>query len=457
MRLLGLPLFWVVATTAVGAAAEPRERGGDRYDLAVRAETHASLFQRALLPGPEGAIVSTRTVVPLYEYVSLRADDLDTPFAKDSVDFELSGWGSRLLGQRGNEPGFDGDLQTAFVRYHQGPIAVRLGRQNVAGGAARFSRFDGAELTAALGAGTSVEAYGGFSVLPRWNHRATYQYLGAVPEVALRNPEAFGTTDRSHYWLAGGRLGWAAEMAAAGLSFHEQREDRGLSRRELGADGRITLAPSTRLGATALMELDRLALADLRGFLDLSPVKELALTFDVVHTEPALLLSHASVLSVFSTDSYDELGGTVAFEAARWLRLDAAGYEELYTDASPGSRGELAARVLADRAHRTFLRVSYTRFVAPSNGYFALRTSLSREFSRALLATLDAYGYFYDRPIHGYRTSSVGTGALTVRATPALSITWGSSLASSPYARLDAQTLLDLALDLDLGTRGRRP
>jgi hypothetical protein len=129
-------------------------------------------------------------------------------------------------------------VQTAYARYRHGPLALRLGRQNFAGGAARYARFDGLSLGAALGGGFEAEAYGGFTVLPRWDARPGYHHLGAASDSLLRNPDALPDPERSGYLLGGGRLGFAASRGNAALSFHEQHEPDGLTRRTLGIDGR---------------------------------------------------------------------------------------------------------------------------------------------------------------------------------------------------------------------------
>jgi len=76
------------------AAAEPATNGKvarpDHFDLSVHGEMYGELFRRALLPGPSGSIVEADTVAPLYEYLSLRAQDIDAPWRPDSVDVELA-------------------------------------------------------------------------------------------------------------------------------------------------------------------------------------------------------------------------------------------------------------------------------------------------------------------------------------------------------------------------------
>lgn len=233
--LLALVLWALIAPWARAESTRSSDLGLDRYELSVQSETYAQLFRRALLPGPNGSLVSTDTVAPLHEYVSLRATDLDTAWRKDSLDFELAAWGRAWFGPRNAERPFEGDVQTANVHYRHGPVSLRLGRQVVAGGAARFARFDGLGVEAELGAGITARAYGGFTALPRWNQRPYYDHLGAASDSLLRDSEALEAAPRHKYWLAGARLGWASAERRAGLSFHEQRERSGLSQRSLGA------------------------------------------------------------------------------------------------------------------------------------------------------------------------------------------------------------------------------
>jgi hypothetical protein len=102
------------------------------------------------------------------------------------------------------------------------------------------------------------------------------------------------------------------------------------------------------------------------------------------------------------------------------------------------------------------VRLSYTRVAAPGNGYHSLRTSLSRRLPRHLTGTLEAYGYFYDNPIRSYDTSYVYAGTLSYDAGTRLSLLWGASVMRSPYASLDAQTLVRASYAFDFPARGPR-
>jgi hypothetical protein len=468
-RAIALLVLVAFALTAATASAQAVERRGtpvaassegavppptDRLELSAHGETYLQLFRRALLPGPNGALVEAEEAAPLHQYVGLEARDIDTPWRKDSVDLELSSWGRAWLGRSELEPSFDGDVQTASLRYHQGPFWVRLGRQQAGGGAARFARFDGVMLGAEAGLGWFAAAYGGFTVLPRWNQRPGYHHLGNAADSLLRDPQAEPT--RSGNWVTGGRLGYGTARLSASASAHEERDAALLSHRSLGIDGRATLSDRASSGGSALVELDARRLANARLWLDTTPHPLLDVSAEFFRVEPALLLSRQSVLSVFSTANYSELGGSATWRALPELRLETNGYVELYHAARAGARSEVALRLLVDRSRQTLLRVAYARVLASDNGYHSVRLSLSRQLQPRLLSTLEAYGYFYDRPILGYVTSSVYAGTLAYQALDALDLMLGGSVAHTPYAAFDAEAMLRVSYAFDAAPRRNR-
>jgi len=69
---------------------------------------------------------------------------------------------------------------------------------------------------------------------------------------------------------------------------------------------------------------------------------------------------------------------------------------------------------------------------------------------------LEAYGYFYDHPILGYDSSVVYAGTLSYEANARWSLLWGASVLRSPYAALDAQTLVRASYVFDFPAR-RQP
>jgi len=451
-----LGLFCLYSVAALAREPSPPSTGApepDRFTLVAQSETYLQLYRRALLPGQNGASVPTETAVPIHEYLSANARDVDAPWQKDAISIEFAAW-ARLWPTRSSlERPFDGDVQTANVRLQAGPVWAAVGRQQVAGGAARYVRFDGVRLgTQQLG--FFAEGYGGFTVLPGWNEQPGYDALGdAADELLVYQPPR---PRRGEQWLVGARAGYASLPASASLSFHEQRRDAELDRRSLGLDVATRLLGLASLGGSALLELDSQRFADTRLWADAAPHPLIDVGIEAVHTEPALLLSRQSVLSVFSTNGYEELGGTFRLRASSWLRFDANGYLDLYGQDGPGARAQVAARANLGVLNPTIVRVAYARVVAPENGYHSLRTSFSRQLSQSLGSTLEAYGYVYDSPIAKSSTSLLCAGTLAYRWAEPFELLWSGSLAHSPYATLDAQTMLRANYRFDTPSRARQ-
>jgi hypothetical protein len=460
MRALNQSSFAVlILLVAPPAMAEPEASGSqtDQYDFYAHGETYVELFCRALLPGPRGAIVRTETLAPIHQYVLLNVSDLDAAWRNDSIDLELAAWGGAGFGEGNSGELFSGDVHTAFFGYRHGPLRLRFGRQLTAGGAARYSRFDGIAAEAELGEGFDARAYAGWTVLPRWNERPSYEYLGAAADSELRDPDALPEPERSNYWLAGGRFGFRSKRAESGVSFHEQHETGGLTRRDLGLDARAEIASRLSGAANAILDLDAQRFADARLWLDFAPTEAFEASVEALHTEPALFLSRQSVLSVFSSAGYDELGGSASARVLEPLTLEGGSWLHSYPAARIGSRSEATARLHVDRSGRLVALLTYTRLIAPTNGYHALRTALSRRLLPMLTSSLEAYWYVYDEAIRGVDVSTVYAGTLSIKPSEAFSALWGASLTRSPYARVDAQTQIRLTYDFDLGPGRERP
>ena len=297
---------------------------------------------------------------------------------------EFAAWGRVWPTSTSLERPFDGDVQTASVRLDAGPAWTRIGRQQIAGGAARFARFDGITV-GARHAGLFAEGYGGFTVLPRWDARMGYHQLGSQEDTLLtyQPPSA-----RHSHWLAGGRLGYQLARVSGSVSFHDEQVEGAVDHRNLGLDLGAQPFEEASLGGSALIDLDSGRFGQARLWADTTPHPLFNVGAEFLHAEPALLLSRQSIFSVFTTDGYEEFGGTLTARVLRWLRLDAQGYIEAYEKTGFGSRGEVAARVAFGRVNPTLLRVAYARVLAPQNGYQGVRASFSRKLSPRVSATL---------------------------------------------------------------------
>ncbi|HEX6765298.1 MAG TPA: hypothetical protein VF103_07460, partial [Polyangiaceae bacterium] len=307
-----LSLLWALPSSAEDdrkpAARSGADDSADRYVLDARSETYLQFFQRALLPGPNGAIVDTETAAPLTEYVTVDARNVDALGRKDSVDLEVSAWGQLWPTSSSYERPLDGDLQVASLRYDAGPAWARFGRQQVAGGAARFARFDGVTVGAGEKLGFFAQGYAGFGVLPRWNGQPGYHRLGSAEDEILNDTGP--PQERGSNWLAGGRIGYTMPRLSGSVSFHEGHETGGLGQRNLGLDLGAQPFEVASIGMKTLLEVDSMRFANVRAWVDTTPFPRLDLGAEFARAEPALLLSRQSVLSVFSTDGYEEYGGS---------------------------------------------------------------------------------------------------------------------------------------------------
>ena len=448
------------AESAPAAPARAVERRPDADQTTVRVDsaTYVRYFQRALLPGPGGALVESTSTAPLYEYAAVRIDGIDTPWKKDSVDVELAGWANVNLGDAEGGLRADGDVTVASVRHRLGPAYVTVGRQLRVGGAARFSRFDGASAGVRAPFGVGADAYGGWSVLPRWSQQPGYHLLGSASDTLLRNPEALPPTSRNGYWLAGGRAYYAYRTKAElGVSFHEQREAGNLGRRDVAADLRIAPWEVVSLSGQAMMDADSWSLADARGVLEVAPLRCISITGEYLHTDPSLFLSRQSLFSVFATNAFDEAGGTVTWRPvlAPQLQLAGGGFVEMFRDGEAGYRANGRLRY-SMRRDRVVGQVAYTRVHEMQNGYHGGRISLGvRPIEQAAL-NFEGYLYLYDETIRGASSSLVGAANAEWSPSRLFSLLVGGSLARTPYASLDAQGLVRAIVHFETRAGGAR-
>jgi hypothetical protein len=424
----------------------------DRFDLRVQSATYLRFFQRALLPGPSGATVSTDTLVPAYEYASLRAADLDTPWGNDAMDVELSAWGGATMGDATAERRAQGDLTLANVRHRFGPAYVRLGRQVIVGGAARYAAFDGVAAGAETRFGLSADVYAGFTVLPLWSQRPGYAQLGSVADTLARSPDAVEPPGRAGTWLAGLRSQYRlGRRASVGLGFHEQRERSALEHRNLALSAQATPADPVTVAVQGIVDADHFRLADGRLWVDVYPTETLSVSAEYLRVDPALFLSRQSVLGVFAVDSFDEVGADATWRPRGPFAVGGGLYVERFASSERGARATVHGR--ASKGPVT-VQLVVGRVADVSNGYWSERTSLGWAPASAVAFTLEQYLYFYDQSIRRVRASTVEAATAEWSATRAVRLMLSGSAVRSPYAALDLQALLRLQVDIEAARSG---
>src|SRR6185295_9689316 len=269
------------------------------------------------------------TAAPLLELVSVDAWGLSAPGVRDAR-VHVSTWGALGLldlPARGSVSG-DVDLAYAEGRLLEDHLRLVVGRQLIAGGAARFLQLDGLFAEYSLARRLRVTAWGGAPVAARFN---------------VRQGDA----------AAGGRVAWAPSWDSELGASYALVLDRGVvARSDAGVDGRW--APSNALWITghALWSAaeSRIVEAELAPHWRALPSLELALSARQV--APDLLVPRSSILSVFAEPERDELGAIAVWEVRPELAVTADA-RAAWLSGSPG--GDAGARLAARVAPGTLV------------------------------------------------------------------------------------------------------
>jgi len=431
------------ASTATGRPPSSDFSAATADILAVEAysSTYATLFQRALLPGPAGSRVGVQTELPVYEYGLIRVVDADAPWLKNSLDMELSLWASSRATDNSDERLFDGDISVASITHRVGRGYVKLGRQYVTEGAARFSHLDGVSAGIRTEPGVALSGYAGWTVLPRWDDLPNYSHFGSPAEALVESPDDLPSSNRGGYWMGGARVGYSQRAGEVGLSFHEQREHSALGRRDVALDLHIDGSQAVDGNARALMDVDSRGLADAFVGLGLHPVRELDVAVEYRRMTPTLLMSRQSVLSVFAVERFDEAGSELRWHATPGVVLFGGGFVEWFRNDGSGYRSRMGTKISPDRGHRLLLQIEYSRVLEPNNGYHGSRFSIAYRVSNPITVTAEQYAYLYDAPISGFDASTVHALTAAYHPNQHIGLMLGGSVFHSPYAALDAEVL----------------
>jgi len=206
----------------------------------------------------------------------------------------------------GTKPGLTGDVLVLalHMREPHGYGELRVGRFVVATGAIFPVQIDGAEAIGRTPWGSTLEAFGGAPVVPR-----------------------FGA--RTYDWLAGVRVAQhVASTVTMGVSYMQRRDDGEISNEELGADFAAAPAPWLDVAAKGAYDLTSPGIADGRVS---AATRVDAYRFELFASEqsPGRLLPATSLFSVLGDFPSEMIGGTVRWAAAPRLDVLASGAGQL--------------------------------------------------------------------------------------------------------------------------------
>lgn len=107
-----------------------------------------------------------------------------------------------------------------------------------------------------------------------------------------------------------------------------------------------------------------------------------------------------------------------------------------------------------DDAERLQLIGEYVRVGAGTNGYHNVRAAVRFRVTEVFTASADGAVYAYDSPVRNTSVSSMVFGNLEYAFLPHLRFMISGSLASTPFAALDAQLLGRAVFELNSPSAG---
>lgn len=325
--------------------------------------------------------------VPFYQYLTVDMNKLGAGFS-----VHASGWGRGDITSNGSggDRG-DGQLLYAYLQWQDPSNArrvLRLGRQFLYGGPSsmRSQYVDGAYFKSDIIAGLGVEVMGGSPVVSQ-------------------------ITDRSGDYVAQGRLYHVWEnRSEIGAGYRIARDDNQRSREDVGFDLWLNPFGKIEVLGYAIYDLIGEQFADANLTTAFFPVRKVKIAADVTHTIPALLLSHTSIFTVFSSSSYDKLslGGTY-FINDRWT-ADAKLQGFVYSDGSKLLRAGAEGGYRYGDKKQGKVALSAYRLEELQNGVTELRTYTNYRLREKLTCSLDLYGYLFDQQVQERNYSVTGIG-----------------------------------------------
>jgi len=420
---------------------------------AVRADTVEASSTTLLLLGQEpryrgGSKPELVTVAPVFEILTITARDIENGFS-DDLRIVLSTWGAIDLAERRWDAGtnggrLSGDVTTGYVqaKFLERRLTLRAGRSMIATGVARMMQLDGGHAVVVVPisrAQLSVSGYAGVPTSQRFQTRdgvkswnpvgGTLAYGGRVA-VGLPIPGIAGR---------GLELGTSANVVTDGDE---------TVREEVGADFR--LQPFKRSNLTlagfGTFSLPERRLAEVSGAVTVSATSKLHVTADARHVEPSLLLSRNSILSVFTTSVWTEVGGGVTYDLGRGLSTGV----DLHVRAEPGADGS-GSELGSDARARVSWESGPTKaglelfnLDAYANGYFGTRVWARRTLGKAFV-TGDVLGTLFRDDVNGQGESITGTLTAGYQLPLGFTAVLSGSAGMTPYLEQNYDLMAKLA------------
>ncbi|HUT76092.1 MAG TPA: hypothetical protein VM285_00305 [Polyangia bacterium] len=441
-----------------------------RTRLSGRSRSEMFFSQRPRMTDLGGGRYGVRTadVFPFYETLELRADEI----GHKGLSIHFQGWAGLDLADVYFDQRFVADPTYLYLQFRDYGADFKVGRQQVYTGAARGLHLDGAHLSYETPIHLGVEVLGGLVVSP---YRGPEWYREQPANLGYDDFGAgFSDWERDGDYAAGGRIFYrVAGKVSAGFSLLHVTELHEIDRQLFGAE--LDTTPVKWLGATAgaVMDIQSAKLQDANLGLDFYPHEVLSFGVDYRHADPTLYLSQMSIFSVFSTEEYDAVGGTVRLSPLSWLGFDAGYHHRFYSwieqqQAADGSE-EYGATVdqgyelLVGAAARFagqqggLVRLDYRRLGQEEQGLHQVRLGAAVPVGvPGLKAAANAYLDFYDEKVNSADTGLLGDVGLFWISGP---FDVGGSFAAglTPFAEHELRGMVRFIYRFDVSFVEQRP
>jgi hypothetical protein len=392
--------------------------------------------------GQPGQPFNLDDVATAFEIVSITARDVANPVATD-LTFVLRTWAAYDIADHrwdnGTGSNLTGDLQTAYAegRLIGRRLTLRLGRTQVATGVARMVHLDGGEAVLVLPAGFRVSGYVGAPVTQRFGTRSSLVSWNAV----------------GGDLAAGGRVGWSLALPGApgrgldlGASYNTVQDGSDPVREEAGVDARLRLIDPLVLAAFGSYSLYDARVSEGVVRAAWTATRLVLVEADYRYVAPDLLLARNSILSVFSAEERQSIGGGATFRLARGLRAGAT-YHAIIEPTGEAGKTELGheadARVEWERGP-TVAGVEGFFLDAFDNGYVGGRLFGRRELGRAFAAA-DVLAHVFREKVNGEDLAFTGTLTLGYELLHGLSAVVSGRAGVTPFMEQTFEFMAKLA------------
>ena len=324
----------------------------------------------------------------------------------------------------GATPSVTGDVLVLSVRLREphGYAEARAGRCVLATGAVHPVQIDGAQVIARAPWGSTVEAFGGLPVVPR-----------------------FGA--RSYDWLVGSRVAQTIPNAGTlGISYVQRREDGEISNEELGAD--LAVAPTRWFDFAAFGAYDVTSpgLAEARAS---AAVRWTDWRVELFGSQmsPGRLLPATSLFSVLGDLASQTLGATVRWRAAPRLDVLASGAGQDVAG-GPGGNGWLRATLRLDAQSNGSLGLEVRRVDVPGSQWSGVRAIAALPLGKGFRYSNEIEIVVPDHPDGRGAAWPWGLSALSWRSRDGWEVAGALEASSTPQQRYEADALLRLTVAL---------